>query len=457
MRTLVLLLLLVVAPIILISQSLNVFPRGDIYATTSSIYAINTNPANLGKNLKSRVEYQIPVLSGAGFISSTGLSSSRLRNIFFNRNERIEDSEQNDISSFFVNEQTDLATNWSFLSIAFNTSKNGRLGINVSSNVAGSFKVNEPTADLIFNGSESVYAFEIFETISAGNVQESLTAFTNGTSVSLNSGTNFDFSYGQLIKKSKNANHYIGFGLRYRLYSLDVNLQSNEGEFSAYSTYLNDDEDFDILGFGRPNTILKNLFGDNGYGIFLNAGYSVETNKGLNFSLAIRNGGYSSIKASNLIFNDNLVINILESIQSVDILSEIPDYLLSGGLFEVAESKRVREFSLPFIVASISQTFLNKRLLLGLDATSRKDFKFVTDVNLVDNKKSNLGIYTGMVVNLTSSNILLWNIPTGFRFSRDFKRVNFGISWSTYVLGYFNQKRPIINGRLGIHLAHLKK
>ena len=457
MRAYAIIVLLICSPIILISQSINLFPRGDIYASTKSIYAINTNPANLGKNFNTRVEYQIPILSGSGFISSTGLSSNKLRSIFFNRNEAIEDSEKADISSFFVNEKTDLGSNWSFLSIAFNVAKNARLGMSINSNVNGTFKVNEPTADLIFNGSDSKYAYQIFEAIIDGDAQKTLTEFTDGTKVKLSSGTNFDIAYGQKIKEGKNANHYFGLGLRYRLYSLSINLESDGENFTGYTTYLNEDDSFDILGFGRPNIILKNIFGDNGFGIFLNAGYSIETNKGINFSVALRNVGYSRLKGNNLIFNSNLVVDILESVESVDLLSEIPDYLLSGGLFEITESNNIGEFSIPYVVGSFSKTFFNTKLLLGLEATSRKNFKLISDVNIISNKKSNLGLYTGLVTGLRSNNILLWNIPAGFRCSRDFKKINLGFSWATYVLGYFDQKRPFINGLFALHLAHKKR
>jgi len=59
--------------------------------------------------------------------------------------------------------------------------------------------------------------------------------------------------------------------------------------FAGCSTYLNKDDSFDILGFGRPNIILKNIIRDKGYGIFLNVGYYIETNKGFNFSITLRN------------------------------------------------------------------------------------------------------------------------------------------------------------------------
>jgi len=457
MRTFALLLFSICFPTLLVSQSLNLFPRGEIQATTQSIYAINTNPANLGKKPITRVEYQLPVLSGAGFISSTGLSSSKLRSIFFNRNEQIEDSEKNDISSFFVNEQTDLSTNWSFLSIAFNTSKNGRLGINIGTNITGTFKVNEKTADLIFNGSESTYAYEIFEAVSSGDAEKEITKFTNGTTVELNSGTNFDLAYGNKIKEGKNATHYFGVGIRYRLYSIGIDLESEEGNFSGYTSYLDSNDDFDILGFGRPNVFFKNLFGDSGHGVFLNAGYSIETNKGTNFSIAVRNAGYVRIKGNRLEFNPDLVVDALQSIETVDILSELPDYLLSGGLFDATENNTIEEFSIPYVIGSLSKTIFNSRVLLGLEATTDKDFKLVTDVNVIDKEKSNFGLYTGLVGALRGDNVLLWNIPAGFRFTKELKKVNFGISWSTYVLGYFDQKRPFINGQLGIHLAHKNK
>lgn len=457
MKFQVLLLLSICFPTILFCQSLNLFPRGDLYATSQSIYAINTNPANLGKDLNTSREYQLPILSGSGFISSTGLPSGQLRNIFFNRNEKIENEERSDISSFFVNEQTDLSTSWSFLSIAFNAGKNGRIGLSVGSNVNGSFKVNGRAADLFFNGSESEYAYQIFEEVATGNVQEVLTEFTDGTTVNLSSGTNFDIAYGHKIRKGKNANHYFGLGLRYRLYSLGINIESEDDNFSGYTTYLDADDNFDILAFGRPNTFFKNLFGDNGFGIFLNAGYSVETNKGLNFSVAVRNAGYSRIKGTNLSFNDDIIADFLQTIETVDFLSEVPGYLLSGGLFSVTESEIIEEFSTPVVVGSLSKTAFNNRMLFGIEATSNKDFQVIGDVNLINNQKSNLGIYSGIITALRSDNIVLWNIPAGFRFSRDFKKVNFGISWATYVLGFFDQKRPFINGSLGIHIAHCKK
>jgi len=384
------------------------------------------------------------------------LSSNTLRNIFFNRKEQIEDVEKNDITSLLVNEQTDLSSNWKFLSVAFNTSKNGRLGLSVSSNVTGSFKVNERAGDLFFNGSESEYAYQIFEEVRNGDVQKVLTEFTDGTSVNLSSGTNFDVAYGHRIKKGKNANHYFGLGLRYRLYSLDINLDSNDGNFSGYTTYLDSEENFDILGFGRPNTFFKNLFGDNGYGIFLNAGYSVETNKGLNLSVTVRNAGYIRIKGTNLSFNDDIIADFLQTIETIDFLSEVPDYLLSGGLFSVTESEIIEEFSKPILVGSLSKTIFNNKMLFGVEATSNKNFKLIGDLNLINNKKSNFGVYSGIVSAFRADNLLLWNIPAGFRFSKDFKKINFGISWATYVLGYFDQKRPFINGSLGIHIAHHK-
>jgi len=435
MKFQILLLLSICFPTILFCQSLNLFPRGDLYATSQSIYAINTNPANLGKHLNTSREYQLPILSGSGFISSTGLPSGQLRNIFFNRNEKIENEERSDISSFFVNEQTDLSTSWSFLSIAFNAGKNGRIGLSVGSNVNGSFKVNERAADLFFNGSESEYAYQIFEEVATGNVQEVLTEFTDGTTVNLNSGTNFDIAYGHKIREGKNVNHYFGFGLRYRLYSLGINIESEDGNFSGYTTYLDEDDNFDILGFGRPNTFFKNLFGDSGFGIFLNAGYSLETNKGLNFSVAVRNAGYSRIKGTNLSFNDDII----------------------ADFFSISNNEIIKEFSTPIVVGSLSKTAFNNKMLFGVEATSNKFFRLVSDVNLIDNQKSNLGIYSGIVAALRSDNLLLWNIPAGFRFSKDFKKINFGISWATYVLGFFDQKRPFINGSLGVHIAHRKK
>lgn len=399
-----------------------------------------------------------------GFYSDS-LSSDKLKSLFKTIRQTGDDAsadsaawqEQRGYALDYINSGVSIDASFNWLGFSFQSEKLGGIAFNISENYTWYSRLNENTADIIFNGRVANYFDSLTvvfgsdtsmiansttlsdDTLAAvirGSASNplSLSQFMDGTAIRFAWNRHYNFGYGRKVfGDDEKFALYAGIGGRYIQSMAMFNVEADGNNFYVYSSFNpNYDINYGSVANSNPSSFMQqsgNIPKPVGSGFGVDLSVSAILFGKLKIAAAVNNIGSVTYTRNVYSVNDTLVASMdLAGIGSGNLTDAVYNLLEDGGIISLVgeEEYKLKNAATYRLGASIE---LGEKVRLGMDIVGPFDrenpgslqspvFSFGGDIKPIKWVRLSMGYLGG--------GIYKHNIPVG---------VNFILGGGTYEVG----------------------